>query len=248
MGQPNRGPDYALLDRLIQLEKQVKALSTRDVLANSSITQGGLTVSGGGSVTVNGGGSINLSGGGNLNVTGGDIDLSDGNMNVTNSGSIAVTGTGKVTVDGLALSAVTSKSAGALATNFAVTTTRTAQASASIAVPTGFTTVVLIQYTQANLFLSGSALDYMYLGMTTTIPGYEASSSTGPAVSCQGNSGTSPAAGSCAPYQTVQNTLTITNIQAGTITVTSDVWMNSNDWPAETSNSVAIYLTAFFLP
>jgi hypothetical protein len=68
----NLGPDYDLAKRLSQLEQRVGELSNRDVLANSSIGQGGLTVNGG-SITITMGGSLIVSGGGSISVPSGAL-------------------------------------------------------------------------------------------------------------------------------------------------------------------------------
>jgi hypothetical protein len=104
--QPNLGPDHDLALRLTNLESNVAALNTRDVLQNASIGAGGITVNGGkilitngGSIEVDGTGVITLptgtlsashvvgttdvTAGGNV-VAGGDVDATSGSVNTNN--------------------------------------------------------------------------------------------------------------------------------------------------------------------
>ncbi|MFC4245046.1 hypothetical protein ACFOYW_16890 [Gryllotalpicola reticulitermitis] len=166
MGQPNLGPDYALAHRITQLEKHVRAQANANPLINSQIGSGGLlvngtggititdggglTIHGGGAIAIDDGGSLELNGGGNIALQGGDVDLSSGNLNVTGDGSIAVTGTGEVTVDGLALSALKPAAIYASASGYALAAALTPVASATVTVPTGYTTALINCILSAN--------------------------------------------------------------------------------------------------
>ena len=80
----NLGPTHDLAIRIQKLEKQVRDLSTRDVLRNASIGAGGITVNGG-SIIVTGSGSIQLSTGTfNANVVIGNTVTTNGNFNAAN--------------------------------------------------------------------------------------------------------------------------------------------------------------------
>ena len=89
MGIQNYGPDHHLAMRLSKLERDVLALSTRDVLQNASIGVNGLTVTGTGGINVTGGGNITISGTGVLNLTGGGLTTV---ASLTASGSITASG------------------------------------------------------------------------------------------------------------------------------------------------------------
>lgn len=113
MGRASLGPDYDLGQRISDLERAVRGLSTRDVLQNASIGAGGLTIKNGGSLTVDGDAIFNgsltvpagsLNTGGNLSA-GGSVtagtSLNGASLSVSGSGSIgSLTAGGSVTISG----------------------------------------------------------------------------------------------------------------------------------------------------
>lgn len=230
MGQPYLGPDYALAQRITTLEKQLRALATGNPLENAQIGRGGILVNGSGGITLEGGGSMTVRNG--------------GNVVVADSGSVEVAGSGQVTVDGLTLSAVRVGTDTKVATDFPLTTTPTTLATASVAVPAGFTQAVIMSDAAAGAFLSGSASDYLYLTGNINVFGTWGAA----AVLCQGNAGTAPAAGTAYPSQSYSYHGLATGLHGGTITATVAVSTQANAWPAQTSNEAYINLTAFFLP
>ena len=144
----NLGPDHALAIRLQQMEDAIKELSTRDVLQNASIGQGGLTVNGTGSINVTGGGSINVTGGGTVNV------------------------------NGLPLSSLVPASEGASQSNFAIGTTAAVVCSTTVTVPAGYGTALIMSVNQADVYNSTGGATYVYasVGINGT-PGAESDGS-----------------------------------------------------------------------
>lgn len=63
MSKPNLGPSHALAIQLSTSKTNTQNLMTRNVLQNATISQGGLTVNGGGSITIAAPGTLNLQGG-----------------------------------------------------------------------------------------------------------------------------------------------------------------------------------------
>lgn len=131
------GQQDSLLRILNDLQTRVRNLETRDVLQNSAIMQGGLTIAGNGSIMVNGTGSVDVTGGGSVVVSGG--------------GSIDVNGTGAMYVNGLRLSAVSPAQISAFASNFAVTTSLAPVVSTTLTVPAGFTTALIFTVGAAEI-------------------------------------------------------------------------------------------------
>jgi hypothetical protein len=128
-----------------------------------------------------------------------------------------------------------------------LTTTETTRGTATINVPDGFNSAIVIVQAAASAFLSGSALDYFYLtgNIAVSSIGYSGNW-VASAVSGQGNAGTSPAAGSAYPSQQYATNYVFTGLNGGTITATYAVHAQGNNWAAQTSNGGWVNLFCVF--
>lgn len=110
-----------------------------------------------------------------------NASIGAGGLVVNGGGSINVEGTGAVYVDGLKLSALSPGSVGGSASNFPVTTTSTVVYSATVTVPPGYTTALVMSVCQADIWnpTSQSIIAYSSTGIAGP-NGAESDATVGP--------------------------------------------------------------------
>ncbi|HEY5224953.1 MAG TPA: hypothetical protein VIJ18_18135 [Microbacteriaceae bacterium] len=218
MVQTILGPDHELAKRLTKMERDIANLNTRDVLQNASITQGGLTVSGGGSITVDDGGNI------------------------------VVNVPGKVTVGGIQLSGVTARTSYANSPGGnGVTTTFTTLASCQVVVPAGYTQAIVTAIAAAQAWCDAPGIDYFSVEAATVVSSTGQTGSTWTAgVMSQGSSGTTYGA-TVYPQISVMSARSFAGLNGGTITATVSVKSLNYAWSANASSGGTVQMTVIFI-
>lgn len=218
MAGASLGPDYDLAQRISSLEKQVASLQTRDWLANASIDQGGLDVNDG-AINVKSGQAINILNGGSLNVEGG----------------------GAAYVGGLKLSALQPLAVQNWTQGFAVGTSASTVLTATITVPTGFTTAILFVNGQVEFANNNAGTVYAQGGLdmqwSSGTPTYNAPMMNIPVTGSGTNSLTCSLAGTVTGMSSsAGQTLTILgNVASGTA-------ISANSYNAFGFNGVVLFI------
>jgi hypothetical protein len=229
LGNLVNDPLSALARRLADLERLVRELAAAPTLSNASISQGGISVDAGGVIQ-----STDFDG---------TLPASPGTTGwaLGGAGSSAIFNTislrsGIISNDALA-NPVAPKSVHADASNFSLSTTQTAKATATVPVPAGFSTALVIAVSQVSARNTTNAADLLNVGVSvagTPTPGYAAS------MSALATSSLHPVA-----TATAAGTALLTGL-GSSFTVQSLASTGATPWTADTYNAANIDAIALF--
>ena len=222
-----------LLDKIKALELQIRE-STSNLLGTAGIrlTQLGMFIDS--SLTV--GGSLDVTG---PMTVGGTADFSG---DTTIGGNAAITGTLSLPAGIINNDALSSpvkpvwSHADSGASSFAVTTTMTNRATATVTVPTGYTQALIMAAGQASAVNTTASLDTVYVGVSingTDPPGWASGQDVGP----------SGFGGATSAVSQLLTGLT----GGGTFTIAARIRSAFAGWPANASNEANIDATVLFL-
>ncbi|WP_160664098.1 hypothetical protein [Pseudarthrobacter sp. ATCC 49987] len=211
MVNPILGGSHDLTQRLNQIEANIRALSTQQILLNASTGQGGGQP--GISTDINGLHAFDSTGTETVTISGQDGSITiRGTLNLPN---------GSINNDAL-VNPVKPGSAGLSDPGHAYTTTSTVYAQQSIAVPTGFTQALVFLGVSGGAWNNTAAYDYLYVA--------------GDINGSAGGSTPQGAAGSSYGSASAFAIRTLTGLSGGVITVGCRVWTGAAGWAANGAN------------